>query len=58
MAQVMSLKSSRLLDERIDHFCEKSAELLSGIHENHDSKSKSKGEPKKKKRGRPRKNDL
>jgi hypothetical protein len=56
MAQVMSLKSSRLLDERIDQFCEKSAELLTGIHENHDSKSK--GEPKKKKRGRPRKNDL
>jgi hypothetical protein len=58
MAQAMSLKKSIQLDERIDQFCEKSAELLTGIHENHSGKGKGSGEPKKKKRGRPRKNDL
>jgi hypothetical protein len=56
MAQVMRAGKKSSLDKKIEQFCEKTAELLTGIHNKYSSNNPEKS--KKKRKRRQRKNKI
>jgi hypothetical protein len=56
MTVAIRTKNRAMLDSKIDQFCEKSAELLAGIHDRHDNGDSEK--PKRKRKRKKKKDTL
>jgi hypothetical protein len=55
MASAISRKKAALIDEKVDQFCQSSAELLADIHERYNNTDTNK--PKRKKKKKKKKNE-